>query len=594
MPVGQIGCESCKLVTVDQILILGLLLGMLVVFAGDWFRVEIVALVGLATGVLLQLVPLDQAFSGLANPAVITVLEILLIVEVLKASRLLDGVGATLSRLFRRPHMVALVLCMVGALLSTVMNNIGAFSLMLPIVFSLSRRHHIPQRLLVMPLSFATLMGGMCTVVGTPPNLLVSEALQKASGESFRFLDFLPTGLAISLVGLVLLVWWSQRILQSGQTEEGEQSEPIGHRMVTEIVCPQAGRETVTLAHVEAMVDGTIASAVRGDRRLFPLKQETELLPGDRLLVEADDLALREAFAAGNLAPARTAAALSDQMQLQAAIMPYSILQGSVIANIGEFAERAIEVVGVSTQSPRLEGSLDDFRLSVGDILHLEGQPEALQQAVTNCGLVTVVATGGPIIVRKQSFLTSAIFLAGLLAAAFGGIPPEIAYGMVLICYLVTGLLDLREALSRLNWPIILLLVAMLPLGEAVANTGAAATIAKALFAALPFASASLITFIMLALAVGITPFVNNATTAVVLAPIAIELSDKADLPPAMLLMAVAIGASCDFLTPFGHHNNVLAYALGPYRFREFFAVGWPVTLATLLVGTLTCLIIWG
>nr|WP_321982183.1 SLC13 family permease [uncultured Cohaesibacter sp.] len=586
--------------TIDQILILGLLVSMLVVFARDWFRVEVVALVGLAIGIVLHLVPFDRAFSGLANPAVITVLEILLIVEVLKTSHLLDGVAAFLSERLKRPHTIMLVLCGVGALLSTVMNNIGAFSLMLPMVFVLSQRHHIPQRLLMMPLSFATLMGGMCTVVGTPPNLVVSEALLNSQTDqtgTFRFLDFLPTGVAITIVGLGLLVWWAPRILKSDrQEDEGE--EPIGHRMVTEVFCPIAGKESWTVETVEAMIEGQIDSVLREERRLFPLRAETGLKPDDRLLVEADEGLLKEAFATGSLTPARSSLARSttggaDQVQAQAAIMPFSILQGSAIANIGEFSEQAIRVIGVATQSPRVEGSLDEFRLSVGDILHLEGQAEAVQDAITNTGLVSVVSSGGLFSARKHTLWTSVIFLCGLLAAAFADVPPEIAYGMVLVCYLVGGMLDMREALKRLNWPIILLLMAMLPLGEAVATTGAAETIAKTIIACLPVANAALITVIMMALAVCITPFVNNATTAVVLVPIAIELAHSADLPPALLLMAVAIGASCDFLTPFGHHNNLLAYALGPYRFREFFLVGWPVTLTTIGVGSAVCLAVW-
>nr|WP_321457038.1 SLC13 family permease [uncultured Cohaesibacter sp.] len=566
---------------------------MLMVFAMDWFRIEIVALVGLATALLLGLISFDQAFSGLANPAVITVLEILLIVEVLKSSRLLDGVGNYLSRQFKQPHSITLVLCVIGALLSTVMNNIGAFSLMLPAVFSISRRYHIPQRIMIMPLSFATLVGGMCTVVGTPPNLVVSEALQEATGRGFLFLDFLPTGLAIAVIGLILLASWAPRILAPDNGAEPE-AEDVGHRMVTEVFCPMAGKMEITAGAVETMIDGRICSILRANRRVFPQKEETKLEPIDCLLIEADEALLREAFSDGSLKPARSCSTLADPVQVQAAILPFSILQGSVVSNIGEFSENGINVIGVATQNPRLEGSLDEFRLSVGDILHIEGKIEAIQGAMANTGLVTVIASKGLFAAKKHTIWAFVIFLAGLIAAAFANIPPEIAYGFVLICYLVGGMLDLRETLSRMNWPIIILLVAMLPLGQAVANTGAATTIANGLLATLPEASGWLLTLMMLVLAVSITPFVNNATTAVILAPIALELARTAQLPPSMLLMTVAIGASCDFLTPFGHHNNTLAYALGPYRFREFFLVGWPITLTTILVGTGTCLYIWG
>ncbi len=585
--------------TVDQLLILGLLGAMLVVFAMDWFRVEVVALVGLAAAVLLHLVPFDRAFSGLANPAVITVLEILLIVQVLQNSRLLDKVGEILGHHLKTPATIALALGAVGAMLSMVMNNIGAFSLLLPVVFSLASRHQISQRQLVMPLSFATLMGGMCTVVGTPPNLIVSEALINDGGGRFRFLDFLPTGLVISVVGVILLVWWAPHILGPEEQEQDEEEDGTAgcHQVATEVFCSDAGKSPVTVTDVEAMIEGRICGAVRKERRVFPLLAETRLEPGDRLLIEADDILLGEAFAEGRLVPARATRVMPadpDWVEVQAAILPFSMLQGSVVANIGAFSDRAINVIGVTSQSCRLEGPLDEFRLSVGDILHLEGNERAVSEAISNTGLVAVASSGKLFSMGKRSKWTLILFLAGMLAAAFAGVPPEIAYGLMLIGYLLGGLLDLREAISRLNWPIILLLVAVLPLGEAVGNTGAATTIARAMLGILPDASAVLFTFVMLILAVFITPFVNNATTAVLLAPIAIELSHTADLPPAMLLMAVAIGASCDFLTPFGHHNNTLAYALGPYRFKEFFLVGWPITLATVVVGTIATVLIWG
>ncbi|WP_119309096.1 SLC13 family permease [Cohaesibacter haloalkalitolerans] len=586
--------------SVDQLLILGLLICLLVLFAMDRFRIELMACAGLAAGVLLGLVPFDRAFSGLANPAVITVLEILLIVQVLQTSRLFDGVGRFLSRHFRTRGGIILAVCATGAALSMVMNNIGAFSLMLPVVFSLSRRMHLDQRLLVMPLAFATLIGGMGTVVGTPPNLVVSQALESATGTGFAFLDFLPTGLAIAAAGLLVVGWWAPRKLGGYSEIDGEEDNFVGQMVATEVFAPLASKGGATPETIETMTGGVISSVERQGRRLFPLRPDTPLLADDRILLVADGTLLGEAFAEGQLIPARSlhmrhaSAPGSDVIKAQAVVLPYSVLQGTVLGNISEFPEQAVRVIGVSTQSPRLEGGLDEFRLSVGDILHLEGEGQAVHDAITNTGLVEVATSGTSFATFQRSIPALVFFIGGLLAAAFGGIPPEIAYGLVLVCYLLTGALDLREALSRLNWPIILLLVAMLPLGGAVESTGAATALAHGLLGLLPGSSAALLAFFMLGLAVLITPFVNNATTAVLLAPLAIELSRTADVPPSLLLMAVAIGASCDFLTPFGHHNNTLAYALGPYRFREFFLVGWPVTLTTILVGGIVSLAVWG
>lgn len=576
---------------VDQSLILVLLLLLLAVFALDRFRVEIVAVSGLAAGVLLGLVPFDKVFSGLSNPAVITVLEILLIVQALQNSHLLDRLAGILIERFRSQQNMVVAICGIGALLSAFMNNIGAFALMLPVVFSITRGSDIDARSIIMPLSFATLLGGLCTVVGTPPNLIVSEALHASTGESFRFLDFAPTGMVVTLVGLVVLGFWGPRafaFVVSDRTGDGQ----LTRRTVTEVLVPSYGEPPATVSDLEIALGGNVHTIVRDGRRVFPLRPDTDLQPDDRLLIEANERLLANRLTSGELKPGRQSPHEHGTFQVQAVVLPNSVISGSTVANIIDFTERGIAVLSVSTQSPRVEGGLDDLRLAVGDILHLEGNRDDILDAIVEVGLIEVAGVNQPSSNHSRMWPFAA-FAGGIAVAALGIAPPEVAYGGVVTCLLLGRALDLRTALAQLNWPILVLLVAMLPLGDAVATTGAAATIAHGLLHAIPWSSAMVLTVGVLVLAVAITPFVNNATTAVVLAPVAIELARAAEISPAMLLMAVAIGASSDFLTPFGHHNNTLAYALGPYRFRDFPRLGWPLTIATVLTGSVVCFIVW-
>jgi di/tricarboxylate transporter len=480
------------------------------------------------------------------------------------------------------------VLCVIGAGVSTVMNNIGAFALMLPVAFSLTRNAGIAPGAVLMPLSFATLLGGLCTLVGTPANLIVSEALRGARGAGFGFLDFAPTGLAVTIVGVAVIVLWAPRAL-AGTEESAAERDLRGRRLVTEATIPVA---SITAGELSARIQGSVHAVQREGRRLFPLRADTGLQPGDVVLIEADEAAFHAAVATGALGAARSAGAGAGT-EMEAIVMPRSTLVGSRAATIEALEERDLRLVAITTHNPRIEGGLDELQLGIGDILHLEGDGAALRDLVEDSGLMQL-APAVRVEHRRFSPAPVIVFALGILLAALGLAPPEIAFGAVVVALAVSGVLDLRAALAELNWPVVLLLVAMLPLGEAVATTGAASTIAEALAAALPVGSPLAAAALMLGLAILITPFVNNATTAVILAPIAVELAQSDGVSPALVLMAVAIGASSDFLTPFGHHNNTLAYGLGGYRFRDFPRMGWPVSIAAVAVGVVSCALVWG
>jgi di/tricarboxylate transporter len=568
--------------TTDQVLIVGLLVALVAILAVDRFRFEMVALVGLACGILLGLVPTDRAFAGLANPAVVTVVEVLLIVQALDSSCVVEVFGARLSARLGSPRRVLLGLCLLGAAVSTVMNNVGAFALVLPLAFSMARSAGMAPREVLMPLAFATLLGGLCTVIGTPANLVVSGALRVATGAGLGFLDFAPTGLPVALAGLAAILLWAP--VARVEPRAGEAAR--ARRIVTEARILRG----TTVEALSARLDGAVHAIERDGRRVFPLRASTALGPGDVALLEADDAAFRATLAGGEIAAARSTGAGAAS---EAVVMPTSLLVGSRPATIEAFGEGVLRLVGVTTANPRIEGSLDALRIGIGDVLHLEGEAAALRGFIEESGLMAVgsVARAGG---RSFRPLPIVVFALGILMAGIGVAPPEIAFGAVVLVLAVVGALDLRAALADLNWPIVLLLVAMLPLGEAVATTGAASSIAAAMAEVVPAGEPVAAAALMLGLAMLVTPFVNNATTAVILAPIAVELARAEGVTPELVLMAVAIGASSDFLTPFGHHNNTLAYGLGGYSFRDFPRLGWPVSVVAFVVGTGACVLVWG
>lgn len=580
--------------TLDQALLLALLGGLLAVFALDRWRIETVAIAGLSLACLLGLVPLRDALSGIVHPAVLTVGEVLLIVQALHGSHAVERIGRWMTARRLPDWQILCLLCLLGAVLSSVINNIGALALLVPVAFALSRSAGLDPRGLLMPLAFATLLGGLCTVVGTPANLIVSSALADARGSGFAFLDFLPTGALVVLAGIAALVPWSGRIFPLRAADAAGAPSTGGPR--ERLICEAVVADTPpTMSDLEERLAGRVISAWRGEKQLFPLTDRTILQPGDRLLVDGGAEELARLFAGGLLREHETReAAAADNIRVRAAVMPHSSLLGSRLGSIGDVEELSIDIRGLTTRADHHDSTLADIRLTAGDILHLSGPAEAIRMLVDDHGLLAIsqdpaAAPSG----HPASAPTLAIILAGIGVAALGLLPPEIALGAAVAALVVTGRLDLRAALRDLNWPIVLVLVATLPLGTAIETTGTAGMLAGGIASLLTPGETMAAAAVLLGAALVMTPLVNNATTAVVLAPIAIETAGALGVEPTALLMAVAIGASLDFLTPIGHHNNTLAYGLGGYRFIDFLRVGWPVTLATVGAGLAGLALFW-
>ncbi|SFJ06328.1 SLC13 family permease [Albimonas pacifica] len=575
--------------TADQIAILALLAGLLAAFASGRFRLEVVALSGLALGAALGLVPADRIFSGFANPAVITVVEILLIVRLLSRARLLEAATERLLARLRGPGRARAALLALAAALSSVMNNVGAFALMLPVVQAAARRTGLAPRAILLPVSYATLLGGLCTLIGTPPNLLASEALSDAVGRGFGFFDFALAGVPAALAGLAALLLWAPRVLDP-DPEEAQALDPSP--VVAELTLPE-GSPLVGRALADLPRGLAVRGIERAGRAVSPLWPRTPLAAGDRLLAEADPRTLDALRAEGALALAAAAPARGAE-PMQAVISPASPLVGSPAGALAflEDAGARLVAVGLGPRPRLIEGRLADLRLGVGDVLHLEGPPEALRRALGERDAL-LLAPGPEETGPAPPLWPLAAFGLGVAAAGFGLADPAAAFGAVLLALLLGGALRLRAGLASLDWGVIVMLAAMIPLGEAAATTGAAASLAGAVASLPAVASPPLAIGAILLLAAALTPLVNNAALVVALAPIAVELAEVSGAPPQPFLIALAAGASLDFLTPFGHHNNTLAHGLGGYRFSDFPRAGWPVLLSAAAAAWAATVLFW-
>ena len=564
------------------IVILGV---MLLSFASERWRVETVAMAGLAAGLVTGVVPLADVFQGFSNSAVITVIEILLIVSVLTRSRVIDDFARRLATKVSSERALLAVLCVTGATVSIFMNNIGALALMFPVALSLSQRLHVAPGRILMALSFSTLLGGMCSLTGTPANLAVNQWMIAQTGQGMGYFELAKVGLPLALVGVAWLVFASPRLFaRFGPTAAHHDTAGVAQvQLAPRTLAASSEWIGRTVAEIAQREDISIHDVLRGGRHVFARRDTIRLQPGDTLLLEAGPERLDALEPAG----VRRHRPLTDEeLVIEGVIMPESLIVGSRVEDLMALSGDAVLVDGLVSRRGRVEGRFEDLQFSTGDVVSLVGRNEDIRELARDAGLL-LLSPRRPGERPLRRGLGVGLFGAGVLATAVGLVPVEIAFGGVVLALAMAGALDLRRALSEINWRIVILLACMIPLGAAVETTGAAKVLASALMAALPSEQGILIIAVVLVAGVVMTPFIDNVSTAIILSPIAAELSARTGTPLEPLLIAVAISASIDFLTPIGHHNNAIVMGAGGYRFGEFARLGAPLTALCLVVATL-------
>jgi di/tricarboxylate transporter len=580
--------------TWQQGALLAVLAGTLAVFVWDRWRYDVVALASLMACVLLGLIGPDAAFAGFSNPAVITVVAVLVISRALGrtgaidalAGRLIDAGGSQLG------HLAAF--CVLGASLSAFMNNVGALALLLPVALSTARRHGYAPGLLLMPLSFATLLGGMTTLIGTPPNLLISAFRAEATGARFLLFDFAPTGLALSVAGIAYLLLVGRRFLP---TERGraprEDAFEVGDYVTEARVLPSSpllGRDAGQAAAGNGVA---VLGVVRDGRHVFGRVQETVLQADDILLLQADTASLERAVEADGLELVQRGTRPGAELRLmEAVVLPNAVVQGSSPSSLDLRQRYGVTLVAAARQGRRFEGRLRDATLSAGDVLLLEGEPARLRATIADLGCL-------PLADRRLGFeprriaVPLGLFAAGIALAASGLLPAAAAFTGVVLAMVLTRVIRPSQLYDSIDWPVIVLLGAMIPLGTALQDTGAAGLIGGSILMISGEVGPLVMLAVVLMMTMAITPVLNNAATAVIMAPIVIGIAAEMGVAPDPFLIAVAIGASCDFLTPFGHHNNTIIMGPGGYRFGDFWRVGLGLEAVVLLVSLLVIPLVW-
>ncbi|GGB38908.1 SLC13 family permease [Oceanisphaera marina] len=622
----------------EQIIIIVILISTVLMFLWGRWRHDMVAAGSLLACILTGLVPAEVAFDGFSHPAVVTVACVLVLSKGLQSSGAVDvltrwllpsNAGATLS---------IAALTALGAVLSAFMNNVGALALLMPVAVQMARRQQIPTGKVLMPLSFGTILGGMTTLIGTPPNLIVS-GFRQASGEGmFGMFDFTPVGLVVATVGVsfVALIGW--RIVP-GRKQGGADSFDSGAYTTEARVPAGCKAEGMTLREIEqALVeaDAQVLGLVRNEVRVTTPSPRRRARAGDILMLEAEAETLASALSSLGLkleeakatrdekekekaredgkngtqnavaaaqeieadksdkAADDTSSDANDEVVLmELVVLPSSGLLGRNATGIQLRTSYGINLLAISRQGKRSVKRLRAQPFRAGDLLMMQGGPEAIAEFASSTGCVPLAERELRIPDKRMALLATVIMAASVLAAAVGLLPAAVSFAAGVLLSMVVRTVPPRSVYSAIDWPVIVLLGALIPVAQAMESSGTAELIANLLLNGVAQGHATIALALILVVTMNLSDLMNNAATAAVMCPIAIGTANQLGVSMDPFLMAVAIGGSCAFLTPIGHQNNTLILGPGGFRFGDYWRLGLPLDILVILVTIPMLLWVW-
>jgi di/tricarboxylate transporter len=588
--------------TQDQTLAFTILAGMMALFVWGRLRYDLVAVLALLAAVFTGIVPHKEAFSGFGDDIVIIVASALIVSAAVERSGVLEAALHRVSPYITSVQGQIVVLVAVVTVLSAFVKNIGALAMMIPVAFQLARRSNASPSCFLMPMAFGSLLGGLITLVGTSPNIIVSRVREELTGQPFGMFDFTPVGLGLAAAGVAFLAV-GYRLLPGGRKAAASMDEAIDltdYMTEARVTAnsPVIGHTVGDLAKLcdnEVLVTGIVREQTE---RMMPLP-DAVLREGDIILLEGDPEALERGVARARLElegerrPTEGQDADEETGGIEAVIGPTSMLIGQSARRMALHERFNINLLAVSRSGNRFTERLRDITLQTGDVLVLKGDLSRLPDKLKQLGCLPLAEREIRLGNVRQGLVPVAVLGGAMVLTAVGMLPVATAFFTAALLMVLLRALSLREAYEAVDWPILVMLGALIPVSESIRTTGGADLLAgwlSQLASTLPPGGA--LALIMVA-AMAVTPFLNNAATVLVMAPIAATFASRLGYKPDAFLMAVAVGAACDFLTPIGHQCNTLVMGPGGYRFGDYWKLGLPLSIIVVLLGVPLILLVW-
>jgi di/tricarboxylate transporter len=575
---------------------------MMALFVWGRIRYDVVALLALVTAVFVGIVEPKDAFAGFSDDIVIIVASALVVSAAIARSGITDVAIRPLAPYLKSTQSQVFVLVFAVIVFSTFIKNVGALAILMPVALQFAKKSNTSPSRLLMPLSFGSLMGGLITLVGTSPNIIVSRVRQELLGKPFEMFDYAPVGLGISVVGLLYLTF-AYRLLPSDRRAGVSIDAAINiENYVVEAHIPEKA-EIVdkTARELEALGEGEVklTTIVRERFRRYKPTPALRLRAGDVLLLEGEPAAIEKVIAqaglelGGEKKEAEKAPDAETVGVIEGVVTADSPLVTTNLVELDVRKRYDVNVLAISRSGERITQRLRSVRFQPGDVIVLQGRIDALPDTLQQLGILPLAERDVALGRGRRRWIPLAILVAAVAAVASDVLPIAIAFFAAAVALVLTKSLTLKDAYESIEWPILILIAALIPVSEAVRTTGATDLIAGWLHVLAAPLPPLLALALMVVASMAVTPFLNNAATVLMVAPIAAGLATRLHLNPDPFLMAVALGAACDFLTPFGHQCNTLVMGPGGYRFGDYWKLGLPLSIFIVVAGVPLIAAVW-
>lgn len=589
----------------DQVLIIILLSIILTLFIWGKLRHDLVAMCGLLGAVVMGIVPAEKAFEGFGHPATVTVALVLILSYAFTRSGAIENIQKIINNAASRPFLHVLCLTFIAVVFSMFVNNIAALAILMPITISSARAVERSPSLVLMPLSFGSILGGLITLVGTPPNIIISSYRATTYGVGFNMFDFAPVGALIAILGALFIALAGFKLIPARIKGDSitEDLFQIG-AYVTEVkILKKSALIDKQFKEVEELIKDL-------DIVIFSLIHEKERFsyPSPNLVLKENDILLLEGspdtidkfvskFDLAILTPEATDKKMlrfPDGNSFEIVVPPRSSLEGRGVKNIKFQKKFQLNLLAVSRQGRPFRGRLKTFKIKAGDVLLVHGNEDQVAELVNTFDLLPLAEREFDIGRKKHdAIIATSCFFGAIVLATLNLLPIQIAFTLAALALIVSKVIPLREIYTKVDWPIIVLLGAMIPIGVAFERTGTNELIVKIFLALSSNLSPWMILALTLVVTMTLSDILNNAATAILMAPIAKLTAEQLAVNPDTFLMAVAIGSSCAFLTPIGHQNNALIMGAGGYKFGDYWRLGLPLEILIILISIPALTFFW-
>jgi di/tricarboxylate transporter len=567
---------------------------------GKW-RYDAVTLICLAALVLLGIVPADDAFSGFGHPAVVTVALVLLISKGLQEAGMVSLAGNLISRLTLGENQYLIMIMIVAAFLSSFMNNIGAMALLLPITLSICQKMEWNPSKFLMPLAFASILGGMNTVIGTPPNIIIAQYRQEYTGVSFNFFDYSLVGLAVSILGILFISLVGYRLVKVREnTEDTTRLIDLKNYLFEVTVKDDSKAIGLRLSEIKKISgpETEVLGIVNETGAVSRVSMATKIKTGQILVIKTspDDISSIQEALGFEIAENLNTIQESDLAEIEVMVTAGSRLVGRKHEFLKRLASEDLALLGLWRQGAKFRTRLAREAFRVGDVLLLGVRTiddEGVKERIKHLGLMPLMERELQTIPSRSRLLKSLVFFGIAIGlTAFNIMNIVVAFLLCVIAFISIKVLN-GNLYRNIEWPVVVMLAAMIPVGQALETSGISLNIANFISSTTDGMALPWLILVILVITMFVSDIINNAATAVIMAPIAANLALEIGQPVEPFLMAVAVGASCAFLSPIGHQCNTLVMAPGNYKFGDYWRLGLPLEFVIVLISIPMILFVW-